>query len=167
MCKTVYNHLGTLLRVYISHYEKIEKSPPFHKYWLYRKISNYQPPPKVWVSGFLSVKGNRISVLAIVKKLKMVAISQKSIVWQNFKLLMPSKVWVSRFPSVNGNGISASAIKKKLKNGWHFININCMEKISNFHPPPPKFGSAVFWASMEAEYQCWPLWKHWKMATIL
>ena len=27
-------------------------------------------PPKVWVSGFLSVNGNGISVLAIMKKLK-------------------------------------------------------------------------------------------------
>ena len=27
-------------------------------------------PPKVWVSGFLSVNGNRISVSAIMKKLK-------------------------------------------------------------------------------------------------
>ena len=28
----------------ISHYEKIEKWPPFHKYWSYRKISNYWQP---------------------------------------------------------------------------------------------------------------------------
>ena len=54
----------------VSHYEKIEKWPPFHKYWLYGKISNYLYPPKVWVSGFLSVDGNGIAVLAIMKKLK-------------------------------------------------------------------------------------------------
>ena len=27
--------------------EKIEKCSPFHKYWSYRKISNYHPSPKV------------------------------------------------------------------------------------------------------------------------
>ena len=56
----------------VGHYEKIEKWPPFHKYALYGKFSNYQhpPPPKVSVSGFLSDNGNRTSVLVIMKKLK-------------------------------------------------------------------------------------------------
>ena len=49
---------------------KIEKWPPFHKYQLYGKIPNYWPLPKVWVSSFLSVNKNRISELAIMKKLK-------------------------------------------------------------------------------------------------
>ena len=53
----------------IGHNEKIEKWPKFHKYASYENISNYCPP-KVWVSGFLSVNGNRISVLAIMQKLK-------------------------------------------------------------------------------------------------
>ena len=48
---------------------------------------------------------------------------------KNFKLLTPPKVWVSDFLSVNGNRISVLAIMKKLKNGHHFININCTEKI--------------------------------------
>ena len=42
-------------------------------YASYRKFSNYQslPPKKFgWVSGFLSVNGNRILVSAIMKKLK-------------------------------------------------------------------------------------------------
>ena len=35
------------------------------------KMSNYQaPPPKVWVSSFPSVEGNRISASAIIKKWK-------------------------------------------------------------------------------------------------
>ena len=69
----------------------------------------------------------------------------------------PPKVWVSGFPSVNGNRISASTIMKKLKNGCHFINIDCMGKFQI--TDPPKFGSLVFWVSMETEYQCQPLWK--------
>ena len=54
----------------IGHYEKIEKWPPFCKYQSYRKNSNYQPPPKVLVSGFLSVDINKISVSVIMKKIK-------------------------------------------------------------------------------------------------
>ena len=150
----------------VGHYEKIEKWLPFHKYRSYRKISNYWPP----------------------------------------------KIWVSSFPSVNGNGISVLAIMKKLKNGYHFVNIDHMEKVQINDPPPPpkfgspfsvcqwkqnisiihyekiekwppfckyqsyrkistywppqKFGSLVFCVSTEMEYQCQPLWKNWKMATI-
>ena len=48
-------------------------------------------PPKVWVSGFLSVKGNGISVLAIMKKLKngchFININHT----ENFKLPTPLK----------------------------------------------------------------------------
>ena len=54
---------------------------------------------------------------------------------------------------------------KKLKNGCHFININCMEKISNYQPSQ-KFGSPVFRVSMETDYLSRPLWKNWKMAAI-
>ena len=51
----------------IGHDKKIEKWPPFYKYQSHGKVLNYQPP-KVWVSGFLSVDRNEISVLAIMKK---------------------------------------------------------------------------------------------------
>ena len=34
------------------------------------KFQITDPPPKVWVSGFLSVDGNGISALAIMKKFK-------------------------------------------------------------------------------------------------
>ena len=37
--------------------------------------------------------------------------------------------------NVNGNRISVSTIIKKLKNGCHFINIDCMEKIQITKPP--------------------------------
>ena len=51
----------------IGHYEKIEKWLPFFKYQLLEKISNYWLP-KLWVSSFLNVNGNRISALAIMEK---------------------------------------------------------------------------------------------------
>ena len=51
---------------------------------------------------------------------------------ENFQITDPLKVWVSGFPSVDGNGISPSAIMKKLKNGCHFVNIDRMEKFSNY-----------------------------------
>ena len=55
-------------------------------------------------------------------------------------------------------------IMKKLKNGCHFFNIDHMEKFQITNPP--KFGSPVFWVSMEMKYQHWPLWKNWKIAAI-
>ena len=52
------------------------------------------------------------------------------------------KVTTHKCPSINvdGNRISVLAIMKKLKNGYHFVNIDHMEKfqINN----PPKFGSS-------------------------
>ena len=84
----------------VCHYEKIEKWPPFRKYRSYRKFQ-ITDPPKVWVSGFLSVNGNGISVSAIMKKLKngqpFVNINRK----EKFQITGPLKVWVSGFPSVN------------------------------------------------------------------
>ena len=114
------------------------------------------------LSSFLSV--DRISASAIMKNWKMAAILLISIIQKNFKL-PTSKVWVSGFLSVDGNRISVLAIMKKLKNGCHFININHMEKFQT--TDPPKFGSPVFRVSTETEYQYRPLWKNWKMATIL
>ena len=50
----------------------------------------------------------------------------------------PVKVWVSSFLCVNGNGISVLAIMKKMKNGHHFINIDCAEKIQITNAPRPQ-----------------------------
>ena len=91
----------------IGHYE-IEKWPPFHKYQSYGKNSNYQPP-KVWVSSFLSVDGNRISALAIMKKLRnghhFVNIDHM----KKFQITdPPPKVWVPGFPSGDRNRICVS-----------------------------------------------------------
>ena len=203
----------TTLNISVGHYEKIQKWPPFHKYRSYRKISNYQQIPKVWVSSFLSVDRNRISTSAFMKKLKngchFVNINHTEKI-SNYWL--PPKVWVSSFLSVDRNAISASVIMKKMKNSHHFVNIHHMEKcqITDSPPPkvwvssflsvnrkgisvstimkkftngchfvnidrmenfqitdPPKFGSPFFWVSKEREYQCWPLWKKWKMTAIL
>ena len=113
----------------ISHYKKIEKWLPFHKYWSYRKLSNYRPP-KVWISGFLSVDGNRISALAIIKKIEKWPPFHKY--WSYGKCSNyqpPPKVWVFSFLSVDRNGISALLLWKKLKNGHHFINIHQMFRL--------------------------------------
>ena len=85
-------------------------------------------PPKVWVSGFLGVNGNRISVLAIMKKLKNGSHFININCMEKFQITDPPKVWVSSFLGVDGNRISASSIMKKLKNGSHFVNIDCTEK---------------------------------------
>ena len=122
-------------------------------------------PPKVWVSGFLSVDGKRISVLAIMKKLKNGCHFVNIDCMEKFQITDPPKVWVSSFPSVYRNRISVLAIMKKLKNGCHFVNIDCMEKFQI--TDPPKFRSLVFRVSLEMEYQHGPLWKNWKMDAIL
>ena len=76
----------------------------------------------------INVNGSRISVSAIMIKLKtschFVNIDRTEI----FQITDPPKIWVSSFPSVNRNRISVSAIMKKLKNSHHFINIDRTEK---------------------------------------
>ena len=66
----------------VSHYEKVENGCHFinidhmEKFQIINEMAaifNFfimANPPKVWVSSFLSVDGNRISLLAIMKKLK-------------------------------------------------------------------------------------------------
>ena len=81
-----------------------------------RKVTTHKCPS---ING----NGNRISALAIMKKMKNKYIDCT----EKFQITDP-KNWVSSFPRVNGNGISVSAIMKKLKNGYHFVNINHTEK---------------------------------------
>ena len=57
-------------------------------------------PPKVWVSGFLSVDGNAKLVSAITENGKMAVAPQKRVLEQNFQLPTPLKFgspvfWVS------------------------------------------------------------------------
>ena len=92
-------------------------------------------PPKVWVSGFLSVDRNGISVLAIMETLKNGCHFVNIGCMEKFQIIYPPKVWVSSFLSVDRNGISASAIMEKLKNGCHFINIDRTEKFQITDPP--------------------------------
>ena len=91
--------------------------------------------PKVWVSGFLSVNGNGISVSAIMKKLKNGCDFFNIDRMKKFPITDLCKVWVSGFPSVDENIISALAIMKNLKNGCHFFNIDRMEKFPITDPP--------------------------------
>ena len=126
----------------IDHYEKIENDCHFFNIDC---MENFQITNAPKFSGFLSVNGNGISASAIMKKLKMTAISLISIVQKNFKLPISPKVWISGFPSVDRNRISVLAIMKKLKNDCHFFNINHMEKFQI--TDPPKFGSMVFFSS--------------------
>ena len=122
------------------------------------KFQNYHPP-KVWISGFLSVDRNGISVLAIMKKLKNGHHFVNINCTEKFQITAPlPKFGFSGFPSVDRNRILASVIMKKMKNGHYFVNINHMEKFQNTNPPPPhpKFRSLVFWVLTEMEYQCWP-----------
>ena len=74
-------------------------------------------PPKVWVSGFLSVNGNAKLVSAITEMGKMAVAPQKHILEQNFQLPTPPKVWVFGFLSVDGNAKLVSAITENGKNG--------------------------------------------------
>ena len=78
------------------------------KYWLHRKISNYWPP-KVWVSSFPSVNGNR----PFWKKLKNDCHFINIDHMEKCQMTNPSKFWTSSFPSVDRNGISVSAVMKK------------------------------------------------------
>ena len=90
----------------------------------------------------------------------------KYLTYKKISNYWPPRVWVSGFLSVNGNGISAPAIMKKIEKWLPFCKYWLYWKISNYWLPPLKFGSLVFWVSMETEYQHQPLWKNWKMAAI-
>ena len=83
-------------------------------------------PPKVWVSSFLSVDGNGISVLAIIKQLNNGHHFINIDCMEKFQITDQPKVWVSGFLRVDGNRISALtlAIIKKLKNCCHVLNIS-------------------------------------------
>ena len=87
---------------------------------------------RIHVSSFSSV--NRISQLAIMKKLKNGCHFINIDCREKFQITDPPKVWVSSFLSVDGNGISPLAIMKKLKNGCHFIDIDHTEKFQITNP---------------------------------
>ena len=141
----------------INHYEKIEKWLPFCTYQSYEKISNYQPPPPPKF-GSLVFQVSTETEYTINHNEKIEKWPQFYKYWSygNIPSYQPPQVWVSR------NRISALVI---MKNGCHFIKIDHMEKFQ-INDPSPKFESLVFPVSMEMEYQCWPLWKNWKMAAI-
>ena len=61
------------------------------------------PSPKVWVSGFLSVDGNGISVSVIMEKSKNGHHFINMHCTEIFQITDPPKVWVSGFLNVNAN----------------------------------------------------------------
>ena len=67
-------------------------------------------PPKVWVSGFLSVNGNAKLVLAITENGKNGHSSPKMHPRAKLPMTNPSKVWVYGLLSVNGNAKLVLAI---------------------------------------------------------
>ena len=69
--------------------------------------------PKVRVSSFLSVNGNGISALAIMKKSKNSCHFVNMHHMKIFQITNPHKVWISGVQGVNGNGTSTLAINKK------------------------------------------------------
>ena len=72
-------------------------------------------PPKVWVSGFLSVNGNTKLVSAITKNGKNGRSAPKTHPRVKLPITNPPKVWVSSFLSVDGNAKLVSAIMKNGK----------------------------------------------------
>ena len=97
-------------------------------------------PPKIWVSGFPSVNRNGKLALVIMKKWKKMALAfPKSILEQNFQLLIPQSLdlW---FLSMDDNRKFTSAIMKIWKHDSS--SPKCILK-QNFQLPthPPKFGS--------------------------
>ena len=70
-------------------------------------MENFQitNPPKVWVSSFLGVDRNGISVSAIMKKLKNGCHFINIDHMQNFQITTPPLVWISGFSGVSGNGL--------------------------------------------------------------
>ena len=72
-------------------------------------------PPKVWVSGFLSVDGNSKLVSAITENGKNGHSSPKTCPRAKLLITDPPKVWVSGFLSVDGNAKLVSAITENGK----------------------------------------------------
>ena len=114
-------------------------------------------PPKVWVSGFLSVDGNAKLVSAITENGTNGCSSPKMHPRAKLPITDPPKVWVSSFPSVNRNAKLVSAITENGKNGHSSPKMCTRAKLSITNPL--KFGFPVFWVSTEMQNWCQPLRK--------
>ena len=73
-------------------------------------------PPKVWVSGFLSVDGNAKLVLAITENGKNGHSSPKKHPRAKLEITDPPKVWVSGFPCVKMRKMTIAPQKCKTSN---------------------------------------------------
>ena len=78
----------------VNHYEKIEKWPPFHKYWSYRKISNYQPPQSLGLRFSKCWQKWNISVNHYKKTKKWLPFCKYRL-YRKISNYQPPKVWVS------------------------------------------------------------------------
>ena len=99
-------------------------------------------PPKVWVSGFLSVDGNAKLVSAITENGKNGRSSLKMRPRVKLPIIDPPKDWVSGFLSVDGNAKLVSAITENGKNGRSAPKTRPRVKLPI--TDPLKFGSPVF-----------------------
>ena len=126
------NHLGNG----ISASGIMKKLTNGHHFINMHHMENFQitDPPKVWVSGFLSVHRNRILVSAIKKKSKNVHHFVTMHYTEKCQITDSPKVWVSSFLSVNRNRILTSAIMKKSKIWPPFCKYVSYGKISNYQP---------------------------------
>ena len=96
-------------------------------------------PPKVWVSGFLSVDGNAKLVSAITENGKNGRSSPKMHPRAKLPITDLPKVWVSGFLSVDGNEKLVSTITENGKNGHSSPKMRPRAKLPI--TDPLKFGS--------------------------
>ena len=93
-------------------------------------------PPKVWVSGFLSVDGNTKLVSAITENGKKMAVApQKCILEQNFQLPTPLKFGSPVFWVSDRNTKLVSAIMENGKNGRSSPKTHPRAKLPITDPP--------------------------------
>ena len=92
-------------------------------------------PPKVWVSGFLSVNGNAKLVSAITENGKNGRSALKTHPRAKLPITDPPKVWVSGFLSVDGNTKLVSAITENGKNGRSTPKMRPRAKLPITDPP--------------------------------
>ena len=118
----------------VSHYENIEERLLFHKYRSCGKISNYQPP-KVWVSGLLSVNRNGILASAIMKKLKNGHHFVNIKCMEKFQITDSPQSLVLQFSECQQKWNISICHYEKIEKWPPFHKYALYGKISNYQPP--------------------------------
>ena len=124
------------LNISVGHYEKIEKWPPFHKYQSYKKILNYQPPPK---SGSLVFQCRRKWNISI-------SHYEKIEKWPPFHEHQLYVKFSNYQPTPKSLGLQFSKCQwkwnisinhyEKIEKLSPFCKYQSCRKISNYNPPP-------------------------------